>query len=111
MLEDSQSKASVIGSPNGLVPRFLSGTRDSAPFVKICGITNPLDAEIAIESGADALGFNVFADSQRFIDLSRARAWIETLPADIARVLIGVNPSLTQPLPCITHPPFHPVQL
>jgi phosphoribosylanthranilate isomerase len=110
-LEDSQSKASVIGSPNGLVPRFLSGTRDSAPFVKICGITNPLDAERAIESGADALGFNVFADSQRFIDLRRARSWIETLPADIARVLIGVNPSLTQALEWIADQTFHAVQL
>src|SRR5258708_20632866 len=98
IFEDSQSETSVIGRPNGVVPRFLSGTRESAPFVKICGITNPFDAEIAIESGADALGFNVFPASQRFIDLSSARSWIETLPPGVARVLLGVNPSLTQPL-------------
>src|SRR5258708_12043176 len=45
------------------------------------------------------------------MDLSRARCWIETLPADVARVLIGVNPSLTQALEWIADQTFHAVQL
>jgi phosphoribosylanthranilate isomerase len=108
-LENPQPKISPI-EPR-VAPRFLSGTRDAAPFVKICGITNPVDAELAIESGADALGFNLFPHSPRFVDLSRARSWIDALPAGVARVLIGVNPSLVQALEWIGDPMFDAVQL
>jgi phosphoribosylanthranilate isomerase len=79
--------------------------------VKICGITNRADAEMAIESGADALGFNVFPGSRRCIDLSSARSWIKGLPADVARVLIGVNPSLTQVHEWLSEQSFHAIQL
>jgi phosphoribosylanthranilate isomerase len=110
-LENSQPNISPVEKSSHLAPRFLSGTRNPAPLVKICGITNSVDAEIAIESGADALGFNVFPDSQRFVDLSSARSWIDRLPADVARVLIGVNPSFTQALEWIADQTFHAVQL
>jgi phosphoribosylanthranilate isomerase len=93
------------------LPRFLSGTRNGGPFVKICGITNQSDAEIAIESGADALGFNVFPDSKRYIDLGSARVWISALPDEVARILVGVNPSITQALEWLVDHTFHAVQL
>lgn len=110
-MENSQPKISPEEKNNRLTPRFLSGTRDIEPYVKICGITNPADAEMAIESGADSLGFNVFPDSPRFVDLRRARSWIDALPADVARVLIGVNPSFRQALEWIADETFHAVQL
>src|SRR6201987_4599381 len=100
-----------LNNGNRVAPRFLSGTRNVAPLVKICGITNSLDAEIAIESGADALGFNIFPDSQRFVDLSEARSWIQALPADVARVLVGVNPSLAQALEWFADRSFHAIQV
>jgi phosphoribosylanthranilate isomerase len=110
-LENPERKTSAIEKTSCLVPRFLSGTREAAPLVKICGITNSADAEIAIESGADALGFNVFPGSPRFVNLTSARTWIEALPADIARVLVGANPSFAQALEWIADQTFHAVQL
>jgi len=61
--------------------------------VKICGITNPRDAEDAIDAGADALGFNGFSGSKRFLDLRAASGWIAGLPPFVSRVAVLVNPS------------------
>jgi phosphoribosylanthranilate isomerase len=110
-LENSVSSAHAHGVTDRALPRFLSGTRGSSPYVKICGITNLADAEAAIECGADALGFNVFSGSRRYIDINVARPWIQTLPDDVARVLVDVNPSLEQALEWSLDRTFHAVQL
>ncbi|MCM8776116.1 MAG: phosphoribosylanthranilate isomerase [Candidatus Omnitrophica bacterium] len=49
------------------------------PKVKICGNTNPEDAKLAAEWGADYLGF-IFAESKRKLDIVTAKAVIDTLP-------------------------------
>lgn len=64
--------------------------------VKICGITNPADAEAAIDAGADALGFNGFPGSKRFLDLQAASSWMAALPAFVTRVVVLVNPTLEE---------------
>jgi phosphoribosylanthranilate isomerase len=61
--------------------------------VKICGLTTPQDAAAAIESGADALGFNFFPGSKRYVRPEIAGAWIAGLPGDVEKVAILVNPS------------------
>ena len=65
-------------------------------FVKICGITNRSDAESAITAGADAVGFNFWPGSRRYIDPSRAAEWICDLPGVAERVGVLVNPSIMQ---------------
>ena len=62
--------------------------------IKICGITSRDDACDAIECGADALGFNLFPGSKRFIELESAAGWIRQLPQGIGRVAVMVNPTL-----------------
>lgn len=57
-------------------------------FVKICGITNEADARVAMDAGADALGFNLVPQSKRYIDIRAAKDWIAKLPVEICKVAI-----------------------
>jgi phosphoribosylanthranilate isomerase len=63
----------------------------SAPRVKICGITRLEDARLAIELGADALGFNFYEKSPRC--LAPAEGWriLRKLPALVSTVGVFVN--------------------
>ncbi len=62
-------------------------------FVKICGVTNADDATCAVESGADAIGFNFYPSSKRFVVPEKAREISEVLGGSILRVGVFVNPA------------------
>jgi phosphoribosylanthranilate isomerase len=62
-------------------------------FVKVCGITNEDDARLAIEAGADALGFNLVPHSKRYISIDRATSWIDKLPREICKVAVMADPN------------------
>jgi phosphoribosylanthranilate isomerase len=59
-------------------------------LVKICGITNPKDARVAADAGADAVGF-VFAESPRRVDAEKARKISIALPENVIRVGVFVD--------------------
>ncbi|MDB2543849.1 phosphoribosylanthranilate isomerase [Woeseiaceae bacterium] len=60
-------------------------------FVKICGLTERKHVEIAIEAGADAVGF-VFAESVRQISIKNALLITQNIPKNILRVAVMLNP-------------------
>lgn len=66
-------------------------------LVKICGITNLEDALVAADAGADALGFNFYPRSPRYLKPEAARVIIDRVRADyptLRTVGVFVNETL-----------------
>lgn len=64
--------------------------------VKICGITSLDDARLAVGLGADAIGFNFFPGSKRYIEMSCTESIVEHLADPIIKVGVFVNQSLEE---------------
>jgi phosphoribosylanthranilate isomerase len=92
------------------VKRFFRNPLGSV-HVKICGIKNETEAFAAIASGADALGFNLYPGSKRFLDLRREENWIRALPPEISRIAVLVNPPIEDVLALIDSDTFDAIQL
>ena len=60
-------------------------------LVKICGVTNREDALASVEAGADAIGFNFWPHSPRYIAPAVARAIASELPTGVLKVGVFVD--------------------
>ncbi len=63
--------------------------------VKICGITDPHDASVAVELGADSLGF-IFAPSPRQVTPEDVRTIVMTLPPFVQTVGVFIDEDLAK---------------
>lgn len=61
-------------------------------WTKICAITSVGDAKLAVDAGADALGF-IFAPSSRQVEADAAAEIVDALPERIAKIGVTVNQS------------------
>lgn len=57
-------------------------------IVKICGITNLADAELAVQLGADMIGCVVEPSSPRYLSPDAAVLLLSQLPAPVTKVLV-----------------------
>lgn len=76
-----------------------SGNPLSAPArtrVKICGLTREQDVDAAVDAGADAVGFVLYAKSPRAVTPARAAALAARLPPFVTPVLLFVNAPATE---------------
>ena len=79
--------------------------------IKICGITNAADGQLACALGADLLGFNFFAPSPRYIEPSAAAEIIRELSTRSERVGLFVNAKLETISEVLQQCPLTMVQL
>jgi phosphoribosylanthranilate isomerase len=71
-----------------LDPRVVRGVR-----VKICGVTRLEDGLAAARLGADAVGFNFWPRSKRYVAPAAAAAIVARLPAAVATFGVFVDPT------------------
>jgi len=81
------------------------------PKIKICGITNAADGQLACALGADLLGFNFYAPSPRYIDPGAVAQIVRELPAGTERVGLFVNATFEDIKEVLTQCPLTMMQL
>jgi phosphoribosylanthranilate isomerase len=74
----------------------MNATEDISFVIKICGVTNEEDAQLAIEAGANALGFNFYRGSPRYVTPARAREIVQTMQTPFWKVGVFVNTTETE---------------
>jgi phosphoribosylanthranilate isomerase len=70
-------------------------------WVKICGLTRQDDVSVALEAGADAVGFILSEHSPRNLTLREARRLADGIPA--LRVLVTVDMALDDALDALAY--------
>ncbi|NNE91649.1 MAG: phosphoribosylanthranilate isomerase [Verrucomicrobiales bacterium] len=78
---------------NAVRPGFFEPD-DSRVKAKICGITTAEQAIAIHELGADALGFNFWLKSKRYLERNaKVDSWLQDLAGKITRIGVFVNPT------------------
>ena len=74
-------------------PTLAERARAGRLLVKVCGITSPVDAALAVDAGADAIGLVFWSRSPRAVSSERAVTIARVLPEAVLRVGVFVDAS------------------
>jgi phosphoribosylanthranilate isomerase len=80
-------------------------------IIKVCGITRTEDAAVAVEAGANALGFNFYRSSPRYLAPLDAQEISQSVPGKYLRVGVFVNPSEEELIEAASTVPLDVLQL
>ncbi|HSZ17052.1 MAG TPA: hypothetical protein VK764_08120, partial [Terracidiphilus sp.] len=69
-------------------------------WIKICGNTTLADAQLAVDAGADAVGF-VFAASPRRVTVAHVAVIVPQLPAAVEKIGVFVDASFDEILEAV----------
>ena len=64
--------------------------------VKFCGITRAEDVRLAVDLGADALGFILYPKSKRALSLEQLKPLVASVPVWVSSVVLLVNSTVTE---------------
>ena len=78
--------------------------------IKICGLTREADVDAAVQAGADAIGFVLYAPSPRAVTVARAAELARRLPPFVTPVLLFVNETAPNVIAACTQIPGATVQ-
>jgi phosphoribosylanthranilate isomerase len=78
--------------------------------IKICGLTREEDVDAAADAGVDAVGFVMYAKSQRHVSAGRAAELARRLPPFVTPVLLFVNAPAIEIIAACAHIPGALVQ-
>ncbi len=64
--------------------------------IKICGLDTLENAQIAVNEGADVLGFMFYKESPRYLSILKAKAILKALPSGVNAMGVFVDPSIEE---------------
>lgn len=77
--------------------------------VKICGLMEKEHVEVAVQAGADAIGF-VFAPSKRKITIDKARELAKGIPPEVWKIGVFVNATKEELITALQEVPLDYIQ-
>jgi phosphoribosylanthranilate isomerase len=80
-------------------------------WIKICGMTNLEDALVAVDAGADAVGFVFYEKSPRYVSVETAREICSGLPDSVEKVGVFVDCSVGEADRILRHARLSAVQI
>jgi len=78
--------------------------------IKICGLTKQEDLDAAVDNGADAVGFNFYPSSSRYIRPENARQMLATLSPYVTSVGLFVNAGVDEVVSIVAQAPVSQLQ-
>jgi phosphoribosylanthranilate isomerase len=80
-------------------------------WVKVCGMTNLEDALLAVDAGADAVGFVFYEKSPRCVTVETAREIVGKLPESVEKIGVFAGLSIERAVDTSLYAGFNAVQV